>query len=118
MTKLHFDSAGQSVISYSNGQTLNGDRLALAWFSQPTQQLQRQGAGTYQVVGGAVPLIGQAATRVFGSIVGNKLELSNVELSAEFSEMIITQRGYQAASQLISAANEMMQQALQMKGGR
>ncbi|WP_082113671.1 flagellar hook protein FlgE [Chromobacterium vaccinii] len=118
LTKLTFDGEGKGQISYSNGQTAVAGRLALAWFSQPDHQLERAGSGYYRALAGQSPEYGVAGGGVFGKVAGGKLELSNVELSSEFSDMMITQRGYQAASQLISAANEMMQQALQMKGSR
>ncbi|GGY28890.1 flagellar basal-body rod protein FlgF [Paludibacterium paludis] len=118
MTKLAFDKDGVATISYSNGQETKGDRLALAWFSLPNTQLQRVGGGAYKAVDEGVRQLGRANQGVFGKIAGGSLELSNVELSDEFSQMITTQRGYQAASQLISAANEMMQQALGMKASR
>ncbi|OQS40700.1 flagellar hook-basal body complex protein [Chromobacterium haemolyticum] len=118
LTKLSFDQEGKAQISYSNGQTAVAGRLALAWFAQPDQQLERIGSGYYHARPGQAAQYGAAGSGMFGKVAAGKVELSNVELSAEFSDMMITQRGYQAASQLISAANEMMQQALQMKGGR
>ncbi|MBN3005514.1 flagellar hook protein FlgE [Chromobacterium alkanivorans] len=118
LTRLTFDQDGKAQISYSNGQTTTAGRLALAWFAQPDQQLERIGSGYYRAHPGQAAEYGAAGSGVFGKVAAGKVELSNVELSSEFSDMMITQRGYQAASQLISAANEMMQQALQMKGGR
>jgi flagellar hook protein FlgE len=49
-------------------------------------------------------------------VVPQSLELSNVDLTTEFSQLILMQRGYQAASQVISTANDMMQELLQMRG--
>ncbi|POZ63772.1 flagellar hook protein FlgE [Chromobacterium alticapitis] len=118
LTKLSFDGDGKAQITYSNGQTAAAGRLALAWFAQPGQQLERVGSGYYRALPGQAAQYGAAGTGALGKVAGGKVELSNVDLSSEFSDMMITQRGYQAASQLISAANEMMQQALQMKGSR
>jgi flagellar hook protein FlgE len=47
-------------------------------------------------------------------VVGGQVELSNVDLTDQFSNLIIVQRGYQAASQLTSVANELIQQLLQI----
>ena len=118
MTKLSFDGDGRAQIGYSNGQSVVGGQLALARFSSPEQQLQRVGSGLYRALDDRAAEVGAAGSGALGKVVGGKVELSNVDLSSEFSEMMITQRGYQAASQLISAANEMMQQALQMKASR
>jgi flagellar hook protein FlgE len=46
------------------------------------------------------------------------VELSNVDLSREFGDLIVTQRGYQASSQIVSTANDMIQQLLDMKSRR
>jgi flagellar hook protein FlgE len=43
------------------------------------------------------------------------LELSNVDLSQEFSDLVIKQRGYQACSQVVSTANEMLQELFNMR---
>ena len=52
----------------------------------------------------------------FGAVRAGYIELSNVDLSKEFSELIIMQRGYQASSQIVSTANEMIQQLFSMRG--
>ena len=44
--------------------------------------------------------------------MGGNLEMSNVDLTQQFTDLIILQRGYQASSQLTSVANEMLQQLL------
>lgn len=118
MTSLSFDQDGWMTLAYSNGQTETFDQLALAWFGQPQHQLRLLGGNAFEAIDTSDMVISQPGKGALGLIRGSALELSNVELSEEFSEMIITQRGYQAASQLITAANEMMQQALEMRGRR
>ena len=54
---------------------------------------------------------------VFGSVKSGYVEISNVDLSQEFSDLVIMQRGYQASSQVVSAANEMLQELFAMKKG-
>jgi flagellar hook protein FlgE len=49
---------------------------------------------------------------VMGQIVGSSIELSNVELTQEFTDLIIIQRGFQASSQVLTVTNEMIQQLL------
>jgi flagellar hook protein FlgE len=67
---------------------------------------------------GTAPQIGRPREQAFGKINARSIEMSNVDLSQQFSEMIITQRGYQASSQVITTANEMVQQLLDMRGRR
>ncbi|MNL73307.1 Flagellar hook protein FlgE [compost metagenome] len=59
--------------------------------------------------------VGVAGQGAFGSLASGKIEISNVDLSQEFSDLVIMQRGYQASSQVISTANEMLQQLFSMK---
>lgn len=51
-----------------------------------------------------------------GTIQSKQLEASNVDLSAEFGELILIQRGYQASSQIVSVSNDMIQQLFGIQG--
>ncbi|HBK85178.1 MAG TPA: flagellar hook protein FlgE, partial [Firmicutes bacterium] len=59
--------------------------------------------------------IGQAGTAGFGSIASSSLEMSNVDLSLEFTEMIVTQRGLQANSRIITTSDEVLQEVVNLK---
>jgi flagellar hook protein FlgE len=86
-------------------------------FGSPSQELRADGANAFAAVNPGSALLGTGgATSAFGSIQAGAIEASNVDLSTEFSQIITTQRGYQAASELVSTANQMMQDVLQMKG--
>jgi flagellar hook protein FlgE len=60
------------------------------------------------------PQFAPAQTAGLGRVVGGEIEQSNVDLTQQFSDLIIIQRGYQASSQTTSVANEMIQTLLQM----
>jgi flagellar hook protein FlgE len=117
LTKATFDADGFLVMTYSNGQTVKQDRLALAWFNN-VQELELAGGNMLLNSSGQTPQLGGPGTSVFGKVKGGSIELSNVDLAQQFSELIITQRGYQASSQIISASNEMLQQLFDLKGKR
>ncbi len=51
----------------------------------------------------------------YGTISPSSLEMSNVDLSEEFTEMIITQRGFQANSRIITSSDEMLQELVNLK---
>ena len=74
------------------------------------------GGGSFQITeeSGAFTLNapGQGAS---GTISSKTLENSNVDIATEFSELIITQRAYSAASRIITTADEMLNEAIQMK---
>ncbi|WP_171014122.1 flagellar hook-basal body complex protein [Chitinivorax sp. B] len=116
MIKQTFDAEGRLVLSYSNGQTDKPFQLALAHVSDISELVQEgsnqftvknQNALSYHVAGNGKD-----------RVIGGSVEVSNVDLSQEFSDLILNQRGYQASSQMVSTANEMIQQLFDMKGRR
>ncbi|MGE5585642.1 MAG: flagellar basal body rod C-terminal domain-containing protein, partial [Clostridia bacterium] len=50
-----------------------------------------------------------------GKIIGGAIEMSNVDLAKQFTDMIISQRGFQANSRVITTADEMLQDLLSLK---
>lgn len=117
LTDATFDDTGTLVLSYSNGQTYRSDQLALASFNY-LQGLQEVQGSLFTSDAGEVPLLGHAKDGPFGSITGGAIELANVDLAQQFSDLIISQRGYQASSQVISTANDMIQQLFDMQARR
>lgn len=114
LTKVSFDAAGTLVASYTNGQTVKGARLALAHFSTP-DAVEALGGNLFGAADGMAWQIGAAGEGSFGSLKAGMLEISNVDLSREFSDLVVMQRGYQAASQVVSTANDMLQELFGMK---
>ena len=88
---------------YSNGEQQPLAKIALATFANE-QGLKRTDGGMYSVTSnsGAAQVV--SANTVAGSFISSALELSNVDLSTEFTDMIITQRGFQANSKIINAS--------------
>ncbi len=62
-----------------------------------------------------LPQIGAAGTGDRGMMTPGTLEMSNVDLSEEFTSMIITQRGFQANSRIITTSDEMLQELVNLK---
>lgn len=115
LSKVRFDAAGLLSIEYSNGQTAKGKRLALARFDSD-EALEASGDNQFQASGSAEAQLGPAQTGGFGTLRPGYIEFSNVDLSKEFGELVIMQRGYQASSQIVSTANEMIEQLFAMRG--
>ncbi len=113
-----FKTDGTLVLTYSNGQTVDGDKLALASFNFLQGLEQVQGSLFTPGKNAEEPVLGTAGQGAFGSITGGSIELANVDLAQQFSDLIISQRGYQASSQVISTANDMIQQLYDMKSKR
>lgn len=117
LTKTTVDVSGNVVLNYSNGQTAKSARLALTWFDN-TSALQAKGNNRFAVFGDVAKVVGSPGDNGLGTIQSGGIELSNVDLAEEFSELIIVQRGYQASSQVITTANEMIQQLGDIRGRR
>jgi flagellar hook protein FlgE len=108
---------GTVTVTYSNGEKVKGPRLAIAQFVTEKDLVQQGGAAFAKTKDGAVHY-GYASTDSFGTLVAGHREGSNVDLAEEFSNLIVMQRGYQAASHVISTANDMIQELFDMKGHR
>jgi flagellar hook protein FlgE len=114
LSKVTFDATGTLVATYSNGQTVKGARLALARFDS-LDAVEALGGGEFREAGGIPWTLGSAGDAGFGPVRAGMLEISNVDLSREFSSLVVMQRGYQASSQVISTANDMLQELFGMK---
>ncbi|MEO8152136.1 MAG: flagellar hook-basal body complex protein [Rhizobacter sp.] len=110
-----FDASGQLKITYSNGQTAVGPKLVLAEIRDEAN-IVAVGSSLLAYEGAEQVVLREAGDDL--KVLGGTLERSNVNLTTEFSELILMQRGYQASSQVVSTANDMLQELLQMKGGR
>lgn len=100
---------------YSNGSTRNIARIALCTFRNPGGLL-KLGNSIYEATSNSgIPQIGEAMTKSRGAIISGALEMSNVDLAKEFTNMIISQRGFQANSKIISTADEMLQTLVNIK---
>ncbi|MCC2633398.1 MAG: flagellar hook-basal body complex protein [Ramlibacter sp.] len=114
LSKVTFDATGTLVATYSNGQTVKGSRLALGRF-ESLDAVEALGGGQFREAGGIPWTMGGAGEAGFGPLRAGMLEISNVDLSREFSSLVVMQRGYQASSQVISTANDMLQELFGMK---
>lgn len=115
LTNAAFDEKGVINFAYSNGQTSKGASLALARF-RSIDDVRAVGGNLLEPTDGAVWETGTAGTGALGVVRSKVVEISNVDLSSEFSDLVIMQRGYQASSQVVSTANEMLQELFSLKG--
>lgn len=104
-----FDEDGIVEFTYSNGDKEKGGQVALAYFNDPTK-LQLSTNGLFKTQSTERPVYGKPNQELFGSIQGKSLEMSNVDLTQEFADILIIQRGYQASSRVMSVSNDMLEQ--------
>lgn len=106
---------GTLVGSFSNGSTEVVGRVALATFTNPGG-LEKAGSSSYRgtVNSGAVEM-GTAGSAGLGTLSGGSLEMSNVDLSQEFTNLIVAQRGFQANARIITTSDEVLQELTNLK---
>jgi len=112
---LSISSEGMVSGVFTNGETLELAQLAVATFNNP-DGLFRQGDNTYLAsVGSGQAAIGTAESGGRGAVVAGALELSNVDITEQFTSLIVAERGYQTNSRVITTADEVLQETLAIK---
>lgn len=112
ISAVGFDEKGTLKITYSNQQKVDGATLAVAEI-RSSENLSIVGDAMFDYVGEKAPEIRTAGHEI--TLRLRTLELSNAaDLSNQFSSLLLMQRGYQASSQVLTTANEMLQQLFEM----
>lgn len=116
MTSVGVNEAGQIVASYSNGDTKKIGQIAVASFTNPSG-LEKVGDNLYAATlnSGSFDGIGEDISESSGKITSGYLEMSNVDLADQFTNMITTQRGYQANSRIITVSDTMLEELINLK---
>lgn len=116
-TLLSFALGADGTITgaFSNGLKQVVGRIALAAFTNPGG-LEKAGGSLFSTsVNSGDALVGTAGTGGRGSLAGGSLEMSNVDLSSEFTSLIIAQRGFQANSRIITTSDEVLGELVNLK---
>ena len=109
------DTSGMIVGKFSNGKTQNLARVALATFTN-SAGLSRVGDTLFAASNNSGnPAIGTSGTGGRGTLTPGSLEMSNIDLADQFSKMIITQRGFQANSKIITTSDTMLEELVNLK---
>ncbi len=115
LESFSIDNGGVITGSFSNGLTRALGQIAVANFSNPSG-LTKQGDTLFaESQNSGMPQIGTAASGGRGKISSGTLEMSNVDLAEQFTDMITTQRGFQANSKIITTADQMLQELVNLK---
>jgi len=101
--------------SFTNGLVSPVAQISLAFFSNP-EGLGKEGNNLYSESGNSgYPRVGVPGQDGRGIVNTYSLEMSNVDLATEFTEMITTSRAYQANSRVVTTSDEMLQELMQLK---
>lgn len=106
---------GSLIGSFSNGAKQVLAKIALAKFTNPAG-LEKSGGSSYAATAnsGAVQF-GAAGDAGIGTLSSGTLEMSNVDLSQEFTNLIVAQRGFQANARIITTSDEVLQELGNLK---
>ena len=109
------DTSGIIIGKFTNGKSEILGQVALANFNNPAG-LEKAGTSLYaRSNNSGEPQINGAGIGGLGMLNASNLEMSNVDLSEEFSNMIITQRGFQSNARVITTSDEMLQELTNLK---
>lgn len=111
---------GRVLVQMSDGTQFTRGQVLLQRFTNP-QALIKEGSNLYSGIslagplGGATPQSEAPNTNGLGSVASRSLELSNVDLTTEFTNLITTQRGFQASARVITTSDEVLQEIVNLK---
>lgn len=112
---FNITDSGQIMGFYSNGYEQIIGQMALAKFTNE-EGLQNQGGSVFrQTSNSGEAMVLKPGTAGTGKVIAGALEMSNVDLASEFTDMIVAQRGFQANSKTISAADQLLQDVISLK---
>lgn len=116
MIGVFVDTNGKIYGSYDNGNTILLGQIAVAQFAN-AMGLEKVGDNCYTTTlnSGEFNGIGVDITAGGGTMSTGMLEMSNVDLSSEFTEMITTQRGFQANSRIITVSDTLLEELINLK---
>ncbi|MBF0529104.1 MAG: flagellar hook protein FlgE [Deltaproteobacteria bacterium] len=109
VSSVAIDDSGYVVCSYSNGTTTRPFKVALADFNNYNGLEKTDGNLYVSTNDSGQAIMGSADTGRMGSIKSSSKELSNVDLSSELGQLIVTQTAFQACSRVFTTTNEILQ---------
>ncbi|MCH9006536.1 flagellar hook protein FlgE [candidate division KSB1 bacterium] len=115
LSSFAIDTSGKILGTFTNGRSRVIAQLAIAKINNP-EGLLPVGDNTYMSSASTgLPFIGKAGEDISASILSGTVEASNVDLAAEFVEMIIAQRAFQANSRVITVTDQILSEVTQLK---
>ena len=114
LSQIEIDSSGTITGIYTNGLRRPEAQVAVARFANPTGLLKTN-SSFYTTSNNTGQVQIDTASKLGNIITPGALEMSNVDIANEFAEMIITQRGFQSNSKVITVGDELIETAVNMK---
>ena len=114
LASVDIDSSGVITGTYTNGVRQKEAQIAMAQFNNPSG-LTKMGGNLYQESNNSGTRTISGASDIGTELTTSALEMSNVDIADQFSDMIITQRGFQSNSKIITVSDEMLETLINMK---
>ena len=115
LDNFKIDSSGIITGVYSNGTNRTIGQIAMATFAND-RGLEKAGDNTYvESNNSGMARIGESGVAGKGSLMAGALEMSNVDLSEQMTDMIVTQRGFQSNAKTITTADTLLETVLSLK---
>jgi flagellar hook protein FlgE len=112
---FRIDNSGIITGVYSNGSTRTIGQIAMASFTNQGG-LEKKGDNTYvESINSGMANIGESGTAGKGSMISGTLEMSNVDLSEQLTDMIVTQRGFESNAKTIQTGDSMLETIINLK---
>jgi flagellar hook protein FlgE len=123
---ITIDKSGNVVESYTDGTSATTNQVLIQTYTDPAE-LVREGNNLYSGLSAAGPVgaaandpalqaaVNKPGTNGLGSIQAGTLELSNVDLTDQFANLITTQRSFQAASRLVTVSDSVLEDIVNLK---
>lgn len=106
---------GDVVVNYNNGQSRTIAQIPVVTFNDPNGLQSQNGQAFTATLNSGAPTANATSTNGAGNLVTNSVEGSNVDIAAEFSKLIVAQRAYSANAKMVTTADDMLTQTIDMK---
>ncbi len=108
-------AAGDIAVNYDNGQSRTIARVPIVTFESPNTLQRQNGQSFTATLASGNAQTQDAGTNGAGGLVVQSVEQSNVDIAQQFSKLIVAQQAYSANTKLITSADQMLQQTINMK---
>jgi flagellar hook protein FlgE len=115
LTSMTVDQNGIISGTFTNGQVIQLAQVALSTFNNVNGLIQTGNNHWAQSLASGSPTVGVANQGGRGGVLGSNLELSNVDVATEFTKLILSQRGYEANSKIVTTTDQLLQDTLNLK---
>ncbi|WP_165943499.1 flagellar hook protein FlgE [Roseicella aquatilis] len=106
---------GEVVVNYDNGRNTVMGKVPVVTYADPDKLGRLDGQAFTETAEAGSALVSDAGSNGTGQLDVGSVERSNVDISAEFSKLIVAQRAYSANTKIVTATDEMLQDALNMR---